>query len=148
MDGLSSVASVIAVIQLAGSLVTICGGYIQKVKHARDDITTLKSAIESLRQILQDLLHFLEDSNNKRLPTSPRLASDVTNCLSDIRALNEKLESRMGKRSMRKCGFRAWRWPLERAEVNGEVQKFERYKSSFLLSLQVDQTYVSNTIAL
>jgi hypothetical protein len=40
MDGLSSAASVIAVIQVAGSLVSICGGYIQKVKHASNDITT------------------------------------------------------------------------------------------------------------
>jgi hypothetical protein len=39
MDGISSAASVIAIIQLAGSLVTICGGYIQKVKHAREDST-------------------------------------------------------------------------------------------------------------
>ncbi|KAF4211308.1 hypothetical protein CNMCM5878_002845 [Aspergillus fumigatiaffinis] len=140
MDGISSAASVIAIIQLAGSLVTICGGYIQKVKHAREDIITLRWAAQSLQVTLQDLLRLLEDSNNTRLPTSLRLASDITNCLSDLRALNEKLESNVGKRSMKKFGFRAWRWPLERADVDSEVQKFERYKSSFLLSLQVDQT--------
>jgi hypothetical protein len=41
MDGLSSAVSVVAVIQLTGSLVKICGGYIQEVKDARDDIITL-----------------------------------------------------------------------------------------------------------
>lgn len=140
MDGISSAASVIAIIQLAGNLVTICGGYIQKVKHAREDIITLRWAVQGLEATLQDLLELIEDSDKPRLRTSLRLASDVTNCISDLRALNERLESRVGNRSMKKLGFRAWRWPLERAEVDGEVQKFERYKSSFLLSLQVDQT--------
>ncbi|OQD86922.1 hypothetical protein PENSOL_c082G07194 [Penicillium solitum] len=147
MDGLSSAASVIAVIQVAGSLVSICGGYIQRVKHARDDIITLQRAAEGLRGILQGLLEFLKDSNKTRLPTSPRLVGDITDCLSDLRALKGKLESKMGKRSMKKFGFRAWRWPLERAEVDGEVQKFERYKSSFLLSLQVDQTSLMAGVA-
>jgi hypothetical protein len=142
MDGISSAASVIAVIQVTGSLVTICGGYLQRVKHARNDIITLQRTIESLQMILQDLLKILRDSNKERLPTSSRLASEIVHCFSDLRALNEKLESNNGKKSMRKFGFRAWRWPLERAEVDGEVQKLERYKSSFLLSLQVDQMYV------
>jgi hypothetical protein len=43
---------------------------------------------------------------------------------------------------MRKVGLRALKWPLKRAEVEGVIQNLERYKSSFLLSLQVDQTYV------
>ena len=42
MDGLSSAASVIAVIQLAGSIVKICGDYIQEVKKARDEILELQ----------------------------------------------------------------------------------------------------------
>lgn len=38
MDGLSSAASVIAVVQLTGFLVKLCGGFIQKVRDARDEI--------------------------------------------------------------------------------------------------------------
>lgn len=140
MDGISSAASVVAVIQLAGSLVTVCGSYIQNVKHARDDITALQLSVESLRGVLQELLQFLRGLNDKSLPTSLRLVNDITDCLLDLQGLNERLEPRKGKRSMRRFGLRAFRWPLDRAEVDREVQKFERYKSSFLLSLQVDQT--------
>lgn len=143
MDGLSSAASVIAVIQLTGSLVTICSGYIQKVKHARDEIIILQRAAESLRQIFQDLLKFLQDSNKKRLPTSLRLASDITDCLSDLRALEARLDPGKGKKLMRKVGLRALKWPLKRTEVEGVTRNLERYKSSFLLTLQVDQTYVN-----
>ncbi|KAL4769257.1 hypothetical protein BDW60DRAFT_102654 [Aspergillus nidulans var. acristatus] len=41
---------------------------------------------------------------------------------------------------MRKVGLRALKWPLKRTEAEGVAKNLERYKSSFLLSLQVDQT--------
>lgn len=142
MDGLSSAASVIAVIQLTGSLVKLCGGYIQEVKDARNEIFTLQRAVAGLHDTLQDLQKFLYSNDGQALPTSSRLASNITDCLSDVRALETKLDPGKGKTLMRKLGFRALKWPLKRAEVEGVIQSLERYKSSFLLSLQVDQRYV------
>jgi hypothetical protein len=49
MDTLSSTASVIAVVGLTGSLVKLCGGYIQEVKDARDEILDLQQAITGLQ---------------------------------------------------------------------------------------------------
>ncbi|KAJ5117635.1 hypothetical protein N7448_011267 [Penicillium atrosanguineum] len=140
MDGLSSATSVIAVIQLTGSLVKICGGYIQEVKDARDDILSLQQAIESLQGILHDLQKMLYSNDGKALPASLRLADNITDCLSDVRALEASLDPGKGKKLMRKVGLRALKWPLKRAEVESMIQILERYKSSFLLSLQVDQT--------
>jgi len=145
MDPLSSAASVIAVIQLTGSLVKLCGGYIQEVKDARDEISTLQQAIAGLQGTLQDLDKFLQSNDGKALPTSSRLASNITDCLSDLRALEARLDPGKGKTLMRKVGLRALKWPLKRKEVDGVVRNLERYKSSFLLSLQVDQTYVYRT---
>jgi hypothetical protein len=142
MDGVSSAASVIAVIQLTGSLVKLCGGYIQQVRDARDEIFTLQRAIISLQGVVQDLHKFLRSDTGKDLPTSSQLASNVTACLSDLRALEAKLDQGKGIKMMRKVGFRALKWPLKRTEVESIVQNLERYKSSFTLSLQVDQTYV------
>lgn len=141
MDGLSSAASVIAVIQLTGSLVKLCRGYIREVKDARDEILKLQRAAESLQRIFQDL-KFLQDSNGKRLSTSSQLASDIADCLSDLQALEARLDPGKGKKIMRKAGLRALKWPMKRAEVEGVTQNLEKYKTSFLLSLQVDQTYV------
>ncbi|KAJ6070722.1 hypothetical protein N7467_012041 [Penicillium canescens] len=140
MDVISSAASVIAVIQLTGSLVKICGGYIQEVKDARDEILTLQRAIVGLQGTLQDLQNFLQCNDEKALPTASRLVSNITNCLSDLRALEARLDPGKGKNLMRKVGLRALKWPLKRTEVEGVTQNLERYKSSFLLSLQVDQT--------
>jgi hypothetical protein len=52
MDGISSAASVIAVIELTGSLVKLCGGYIQEVKDARDEILSLQRSIEGIQGTL------------------------------------------------------------------------------------------------
>lgn len=142
MDGLSSAASVIAVIQLAGSLVKVCGGYIREVKDARDEILSLQQEIESLQGILKGLEKILLSGDRKALPTSSRLVSNVTDCLSDLRALETRLDTGTGKRLMRKVGLRALKWPLKREEVEGIIKNLERYTSAFLLSLQVDQTYV------
>jgi hypothetical protein len=142
MDGLSSAASVIAVIQLTGSLVKLCGGYIREVRNAGEEILTLQRAITGLQDILQDLYNNLQMNNAKALPTSSRLPSDITACLSDLQALEAKLDPGKGKKLVGRIGLRALKWPLKRTEVEDLTQNLERYKSSFLLSLQVDQTYV------
>ncbi|RJE26741.1 NACHT domain protein, partial [Aspergillus sclerotialis] len=140
MDAVSSAASVIAIIQLTGSLVKLCGSYIREVKHARDEILTLQRAITGLQRTLKDLQKNLQSDNGKSLPTSSRLAKDIPNCLSDLQELEVKLDPGMGKNLMRKVGLRALKWPLKRTEVEGVVKNLETHKSSFLLSLQVDQT--------
>jgi hypothetical protein len=142
MDAVSSLASVITVIQLTGNLVKLCGGYIQEVKDARKEILSLQQAITVLQRTLQDLQKFLQSNNGNVLPTSSRLVSNITDCLSDLRALEARLDPGNGKWLMRKVGLRALKWPLKRTEMESVVKNLERYKSSFLLSLQVDQTYV------
>lgn len=142
MDGLSSAASVIAIIQVTGSLVKLCGGYIQEVKDAQDEILSLQWAIKGLQRTLQDLQKLLQCDNRQALPTSSQLVNTIIDCLSNLRALEAKLNPGDGKKLMRKMGLRALKWPLKRAEVQSMIQNLERYKSSFVLSLQVDQTYV------
>lgn len=142
MDGVSSLASVVAVTQLTGSLVTICGGYIQEVTDAREQIINLQRSVTGLQGTIQDLQIFLQKNDENALPTSSQLIGNVIDCLFNLRALEAKIDPGKGKKLMRKVGLRAWRWPLKRKEVENVIQKLEKYKSSFLLSLQVDQTYV------
>ncbi|KAF3030276.1 hypothetical protein E8E15_011607 [Penicillium rubens] len=92
MEGLSSAASVIAVIQLTGIivniLVNICGGYVQEVKEARDDIITLQRTVAGLEEILQKLKGLLQDSNvdSTKLPSSSSIIlANVARKAEDIR---------------------------------------------------------------
>lgn len=143
MDGLSSAASVIAVIQLTGSLVKLCGSYIQEAKDAPDEILKLQRAIAGLQGTLQDLQKVLQSNDGQALLTSSRLISNITDCLSDLRALEARLDTGKGKKLASRAGLRALKWPLERTEVEGVTQNLERYISSITLTLQVDQTYVA-----
>lgn len=142
MDGVSAAITIVEVVQLAGSLVKLCGGYIQEVYGAREEILTLQQAIVGLQGTLQDLQKLLQSNERKALPTSSQLTGNITNCLSDLQALQAELNPGVGRKLMRKVGKRALTWPLKRAEVERLIQKLERYKSSFLLALGVDQTYV------
>lgn len=139
MDGLSSAASVIAVIQLTGSVVNICGGYIQEVKDARDDIITLQRTVAGLEAILQRFKELLHEPRGTKLSTS-LLANNISDCLSCLQVLEEKIDLRRGRRMMKRLGIRAIKWPLKRKEVDRIITNLERYKSFFTLSLQVDQT--------
>jgi hypothetical protein len=140
MDGLSSAASIIAVVQLTGSIVKICGGYIQEVKDARDDIITLQRTLTGLEGVLHNLKDLLQNPQDTKLPTSSSLINNISDCTSHLQNLEEKIDPGRGKRLMRRLGFHALKWPLKRTEVNKIIEDLERYKSSFTLSLQVDQT--------
>lgn len=50
MDRLSSTASVIAAIQLAGSIIKICRGYIKEVKDTKDEICELQETVTGLTE--------------------------------------------------------------------------------------------------
>ncbi|KAF4232359.1 hypothetical protein CNMCM6805_010005 [Aspergillus fumigatiaffinis] len=123
MDGLSSAASVIAVVQIAGSIVKLCGGYIQEVKDARDNIFSLQWSIEGIQGTLLDLQKSLRWDGGMALPTSSKLANNITDCLSYLRDLEAKLNPGKGKKLMRKVGLRALKWPLKRAENAGRINQ-------------------------
>ncbi|KAK4928995.1 hypothetical protein LTR66_016191, partial [Elasticomyces elasticus] len=140
MESVSAAASVIGVIQLTGSIVKLCGGYLQEMKNAREDIIALQRSIAGLEGTVQKLFEFLQGPDATNLPTSSLLVNNVTDCLSDLGALEDKINPGKGKSMMRKLGVRAFKWPLKRAEVEKIIDGLERYKSSFTLSLQIDQT--------
>ncbi|RMJ22820.1 WD domain, G-beta repeat protein [Aspergillus sp. HF37] len=147
MDGLSSAASVIAVIQLAGSIVKICAGYIKQVNDAGDEIRALQQTVTDLAGVLQELNVFLQGSNGTKLSSSQTLDGPITKCCSTLTDLEGTIDPGMRTKAMRKFGFRAWKWPLKCTEVNRIIQDLERYKTSFTLSLQIDQAALTTGIS-
>ncbi|KAJ5552241.1 hypothetical protein N7494_001619 [Penicillium frequentans] len=142
MDGVSSVASVIAVIQLAGSILKTCAGYILEARDARDDVRTLQRAVAALEGILQKLKDILQGPHGATLSTSSSLASNISDCLIQLQDLEKKVDMGRGNRMMKRLGIRALKWPLKRTEIDKIINVLERYKSAFALSLQVDQATV------
>jgi phage-related minor tail protein len=139
MEPLSGAASVIAVIQLTGKIVEICGGYINKAKNARQDILQLQQEIWGLTEVLKMLDNLLRGPDGLRLTTSQKLFDDVEKCSSTLTELKEKIDPDTTQGPMRRLGLRALKWPLKRGEVVEAINDIEGYQSLFSLALQVDQ---------
>lgn len=142
MEGISAAANVVGIIQLAGSIVKICGGYLREVKNARNDIVTLQQTVTDLELIVERLKKCLQGPCGTTLALSSGLVRGIASCHSDLETLKKSIDPGKGKDVMRRFGIRALRWPIDRREVDKSIQNLERYKSSFILFLQIDQTYV------
>jgi hypothetical protein len=140
MDPLSGAASVIAVIQLTGGIVQICGKYLNKVKNATQDIQRFQEKIAALAQVLQSLGELIRGSDGNKLTATQDLVDNIAKCSTALTNLKEKIDPETTQRRMRKWGLRALKWPLARSEVDLAIMELEWYKTTFALSLQVDQT--------
>lgn len=142
MNALFSTTSVIAIIQLTASVVKLCESYIQEMKDARDEIFSLQQSIVSLQETLEDLQKILQSDDEKTLSIFSRLVSNITDCHFYLRVLEVRLDSEKRKKLMRKVRFRALKWLLKRTEMKSVTQNLEKYKSLFILFLQMNQRYV------
>ncbi|CAI7609840.1 unnamed protein product, partial [Penicillium glandicola] len=140
MDPLSGAASVIAVIQLTGSILQICGKYLNNVKNAKQDIQRFQEKVAALSQVLHSLDELIRGSDGNKLTATQDLIHNIAKCSSALTNLKEKINPETTQRHMRKWGLRAFKWPLARSEVDFAIMELESYKTTFTLSLQVDQT--------
>ncbi|KAJ5827863.1 hypothetical protein N7447_004626 [Penicillium robsamsonii] len=146
MDPLSGVASVIAVIQLTGGILQICGKYLNNVKNAKQDIQRFQEKVAALSQVLHSLDGLIRGSDGNKLTATQDLVDNIAKCSSALTNLKEKINPETTQRKMRKWGLRALKWPLARSEVDSAIMELESYKTTFTLSLQVDQTRFTNSI--
>jgi len=144
MEALGSVSSIIAVVQIAGSVAKLCGGYIADVKDARQDIERLQQKAATLRDVLQRMAEANDRTNLKPLNLSDNVLESVDRCSKDLGKLQENLQPKTRHKTMSKFGMRALKWPLSKAAVNDEVLMLEGYLTIFNAALQLDHMYVSN----
>ena len=137
MEALGSVGSIIAVVQIAGSIAKLCGGYIADVNDARRDIERLQQKAATLHDILERVA-----KENPQL-ISDNVQKSVTQCSQDLERLQEKLQPNTRHKAMSRVGLRALKWPLSKSAVNKEVRMIEGYLKIFNGALQVDHMYVS-----
>ncbi len=144
MEALGSVSSVIAVVQIAGSVAKLCGGYIADVKDARQDIERLQQKAATLCDVLQRLTEESDRTNPKSRKLSDDVLKSVDQCSQDLGKLQEKLQPKTRHKTMSRVGLRALKWPLSKSSVNEEVRMIEGYLAVFNTALQLDHMYVTN----
>ncbi|KAB8292154.1 hypothetical protein EYC80_007897 [Monilinia laxa] len=149
MDPLSISASLIAVIQITGSLISFCYDYRQGAKHASKEIVRISDELNGLRDILDSLLRLAEKSEGNggaQLATFELLLKDdgpLWVCRRELEVLKGKLEIRDGDGGWRARGLEKARmlvWPLKEGEVRKTLDVLERLKSTLQLGLSADQT--------
>ncbi|KAH7125055.1 hypothetical protein B0J13DRAFT_598998 [Dactylonectria estremocensis] len=133
-------ASVIAIIDLSAKVAVLCLQYSTAVGNARADITRLQSRLDDLGTTLQGVQHLLDNRNNQALTTSRKLVDSVDGCTSELVQLQSRLDPGKARKTMRRFGLRALKWPFDSKEVSDIVSNLERYERTITLGLQIDQT--------
>ncbi|KAI7766379.1 hypothetical protein LZL87_013153 [Fusarium oxysporum] len=135
-------ASVIAIIDLSAKVAMLCFQYSTAVGNARADVAHLQSRLNDLDACLRGVHRVLHGPNNQALPISRELIDSLDGCKSELAQLQNRLDPGKARKTMRRLGLRALKWPFDSKEVSGIVANLERYKQTIMLCLQVDQTTI------
>ncbi|KAF9766796.1 hypothetical protein IL306_000734 [Fusarium sp. DS 682] len=119
-------ASVIAIIDLSAKVATLCFQYSTAVGNARADVAHLQSRLNDLDACLRGVHRVLHGPNNQALVISRELIDSLDGC--------------KARKTMRRLGLRALKWPFDSKDVSGIVADLEHYKQTIMLCLQIDQT--------
>lgn len=141
MDGLSALASVIAVIDASVKIASLCFQYSKEVKSAKEDIERLQRKVTDIKNVLERLNR--ERQGENRLSVTQKLSESLKACLAQLEQLQAQLEpGEPGKarKAMQRYGARALKWPFTSRKVERIVANLENYEQAFSLALQVDQT--------
>ncbi|KAK0714784.1 hypothetical protein B0H67DRAFT_536753 [Lasiosphaeris hirsuta] len=147
MDGVSSAASIIAVIELSAKIASLCVQYSSAVKDAKHDIERLQGEVGRLETTLQNARQLLESLNGKRLQASQALWDGLRDCSSQLTQLHSTLEKKLHagsvckrmRKGMSRLGLRALKWPFESKEIDNIINKLEKFRDTLALGLAVDQ---------
>ncbi|KAI9776365.1 MAG: hypothetical protein M1839_000445, partial [Geoglossum umbratile] len=140
MNGLSAAASVIAVVDLSAKIASRCFQYSVAVKNAKEDIGSLQREVSRIGDVLEGAKKLLEGPKEIRLLTLQKLSDSLKGCSVQLEELNRRLEPSNTREAMSRLGVRALKWPFTSKEVEKIIADLERYKQTFSLALQVDQT--------
>ncbi|KAI9784843.1 MAG: hypothetical protein M1839_001573, partial [Geoglossum umbratile] len=139
MDGLSGVASVIAVIDISAKILSLCFQYSVAVKDAKKDIERVQRKVTDIKAVLEKIKELLDGRDRARLSTTHELSDSLKECFRELEELKAELEPGKTRKAISRFGVRALKWPFTSKQVEGIVSSIERYKQSLVLALQVDQ---------
>lgn len=154
-DPLSIAASLIAVGQVIGSIITSCYSYQQSVNRARKDASRIILETQTLRNVVERLLDQVTEDETNSGVVLPSLAKMIGGdgsvfgvCQEDLAKLEERLRNPVNK--WRKLGDRLL-WPLRESEIVKEVDKIHRMRSVIESGLAVENgkwnTYTFSSLA-
>ncbi|KAF4549045.1 Ankyrin repeat-containing protein 10 [Elsinoe fawcettii] len=140
-EPLSVTASLIAIVQVSGSVISLCYHYSHGVKDAPRDVKRTLNEVRSTRDITERILQMIDDDTGNGytyLPLLRKLSGPdgaFAQCAIDLKWLEERLSDSVGQ--WRRFGKRLI-WPLVEKEVDKRLQSISRIKDNIELSLLAD----------
>ena len=150
-EGLALAASVIAVIQITNSAISVCYDYSSAVKGTSWEIPRLRSELESLRTVLQQLEPLAKQAEiaqtmpDTNLPAFAQLCTPggpLQLCFQDIEKLEEVLKTPSwsdGFGPKRRAIVQVLRWPLKEKETEKALRDIRRFTDVLSFALNADQ---------
>ena len=141
MDPLSVTASAIAILQVSGTIISICYDYRSRVKNAAKEASRIINELNGLRHVTDSLFVFLEDESERKLLRGSalnKLAQEdgpLARCIVELKALEEKLKPKEGWSATKAAIL----WPLKESDVKKVLQDIDSTKSTLQLALATDQ---------
>jgi hypothetical protein len=141
MDGLSTLASLIAVAQISGSIVSLCYEYRNGLETASKDMSLLVKEVKSLRDVLENLIGLVDqDHPTEKLLESVKKLTQSDGIVDECKVMLQGLETKLRpKDGWRKLGQRLM-WPFKEQDVMKSVASIERFKATLSLAVSLDHT--------
>lgn len=149
MEVVGAAASIIAVVQITGTVISICYDYQSGIRHYSKDVVKITHELQDLRNVLErlaDMANSLEDSTSKVLPTLDLLnqsGGPLETCKAELELLELKLTPPGGRLKQIR---RALIWPLKEKDVQKTLDTLARQRGLFQLALTTDQTEMTVAI--
>ena len=140
MEALGGAASVIAVVQLAGKLWSLCWKYYSDAKDAKSDIERLLNTIHTVQSVFQHVQELAKGPGATKLLASKSVIKRIPLELKEeFERLEKILDPGKMNKTMRTLGLRALKWPLKKDDIEKTLQLLERHKTTLITALNTDQ---------
>jgi ABC-type phosphate/phosphonate transport system ATPase subunit len=136
MDGVTSAATVLSVIQTAWQAYTLCKTYFDEVKEARKVILHLRQEVTSLDSILTNVSRLAEGRDPAKLSSVRLLMQEDGPVLLD--EFLPKLDPGKGKNVMTPFGMRALKWPFISKDIEKVLTKIGQLNATLTMALAAD----------
>ena len=147
MDPLSLAASVIAIIQLADRIISVCKDYVTTVKDAPNDLRTIFIEVGSVKCVLELLELVISRGDHDKMPVileklrTP--TGPIEGCKQALTALDSlfPVEAECSARGKRRKILRSLKdlaWPFKEGKARKLVEDIGRHKATISLALTTE----------
>ncbi|KAI0161909.1 ankyrin repeat-containing domain protein [Hypoxylon sp. FL1284] len=140
-DPLSMAASLIAVVQVSAGIISLCYDYRRAVQGAKKEVATLQREVQSLRDVIEQILKLLDTEDDDYLPVLKKMNAR-NNAFSEYEEQFRDLEDRL------RTPVSRWRqlghqllWPLRERDLAKDLQTIHRMKGVLEFGLVTDSAF-------